>query len=674
MGRFTRRGALAGLAASPVLAAGWQAASAAAAPAAAPQPPSLDEFIAKPLARAAVLSPDGQQIAVVKVAEEGKVRKAFIDLMDAGDPDLKRRRVSLGDLDVEGLAWGANDRLLVSMRYETEVNAVVTGSRLGENFGSTKLRRTIAMGLDGDNQVALFGKSLELLRFNEDLTEIIDLLPDDPDNILMRAWDPTQNVWALYKVDIRTGLPDLMERGTLNTSTWWTRDGAPVLREDWNGSGTVASFYYRQPGQSVWKFVRKARLNELSKPDFDFLAPTPDPAIWLVSTTNDPGGARSVYKFDLTTMAIGDRVLAHADRDIDDCLLDSRRNLVGAAFVDDRIAYEFADASLAPHFRGVNAFFTNTSNVEIGSLTPDHNRMLAKVSSPTDPGGFYFYDRVAHRLQGLDATRPWLSTDRLAPVEILDVKARDGQALRAYLTAPLATGPRPLVVMPHGGPEARDSYDFDLIAQAFAAQGWMVLQPNFRGSGGYGQAFAQAGRRHWADTMQADVEDAVDQLLAAGRADPKRVAIWGGSYGGYASLMGAIRRPQLYRSAVSLAGVTDAGAFLAFQRRRDDDGISYDYWVKQLGDPKADAELIASESPTTHAAGIQVPVLLLHGTKDDIVDISQSRAMNDALKHASKSVQYVELKDAGHHLDKWDDKTLRTILQTSVDFIGKSFV
>jgi dipeptidyl aminopeptidase/acylaminoacyl peptidase len=665
---FTRRGLLAA-GAAPALAGAWLARADAAG-----SPPTIEALIQKPLVRGAALSPDGKRIAIIKQAEEGKQRQSFIELIDADDPALKRIRVPLGNLDVQSLAWGANDRFLVSVYYEVTQAGTITGSLLKANQYGLKLARTVAMGLDGGGQVVLFGKDEKILSFNYDLTMIVDLLPDDPDHVLMMAGDPHEGVWALYTVDIRTGLSHLYERGGLDTTGWWTKDGVPVLRRDAVGDGRrVEALYARLPGHADWKFLRKYRLNEVDKPDFDVLAPTEDASVFLVATMGDSDSAKAVRKWDLATGALGDLVVSHPDRDIEDCLIDSRRRLVAAAYGDDRIGYEFADASLAPHFRGISKFFGDDSNVVLADITPDHNRMLARVSSPTDRGGYYFYDRAAHRLQGLDLTHPWLASSQLAKVEMLDVKARDGQALRAYLTAPLAGGPRPLVVMPHGGPELRDTYQFDLFAQAFAAQGWLVLQPNFRGSGGYGRAFAEAGHRHWGDLMQADVEDAADQVIGSGRVDAKRVAIWGASYGGYAALMGAIRRPDFYRCAVSLAGVTDLATMLAWEKTQDPDGLIYAYEIKRIGDPKTDGALIAAGSPVTHVAAIKTPVLLMHGTKDKIVDPAQSREMAAALKSAGKTCSYVELPGAGHHLNEWDEKTRTTILQTSVDFIGKSF-
>lgn len=667
MYKLTRRGLLAA-GATPALAAAWPARADTA-------PPTIEALIQKPLARAAALSPDGKRIAVVKQAEEGKKRASFIDLIDAEDPALKRVRVPLADLDVQSLVWGADDRLLVSVLYDANVSGQVTGSRLGDAYYDLKLARTVAMGLDGGDQVVLFHKEAGILSANYDLTMIVDLIPDDPGYVLMMALDPSEWVWALYNVDIHTGLVRRIERGNSETTWWWTENGVPVLRQDAVGDGRrVNALYARPKGQADWKFLRKFRRNELDKPDFDVLALSEEANVWLVSTMGDTDAAKTVHKFDLATGALGDVVLSHADRDIEACLVDPQRKLVAAAYGDDRIGYEFADASLAPHFRGIDKFFGGDSNVDLVDITADHNRMIALVSSPTDRGGYYFYDRVAHRLEGLDLTHPWLSSSQLAKMEMLDIKARDGQALRAYLTVPLVGGPRPLVVMPHGGPEDRDTYRFELFAQAFAAQGWLVLQPNFRGSGGYGRAFAEAGHRHWGDVMQADVEDAADQVIASGRVDKKRVAIWGASYGGYAALMGAIRRPDFYRCAVSLAGLANLATMLEWEKKQDPDGLLFALWSGRIGDPKTDGALIAADSPVNHAAAITAPVLLMHGTKDDIVDPAQSRAMAAALKGAGKTYTYVELPGAGHHLDEWDEKTSRTILQTSVDFLAKSFV
>jgi dipeptidyl aminopeptidase/acylaminoacyl peptidase len=637
---------------------------------AAPTPPTIEMLARKPLVRGAALSPDGKHIAMV-LAEEGQDHGAFIDLMDADDPDLRRRRVHVVDVDAQGIAWGAPDRLLVFVQNKLNVAVTDTGSHMADDVPVT-LSRIVAMGLDGSQQVVLFGPETSIRAANADLTTIVDMLPDDPDHVLMRASEPQSGVWSLYRVDIRTGAAVPIERGGLGAFFWWMQNNVAVLRADVNDTGRVMTFFSRRPGETDWKAIHKTRVSEIERPDFQILTWTADPLVWLVAATAEGESGSAVHKFNVGTATLGEAVLKHPDRDVVGWLIDAKGGLVAAAYGDDRLGYEFTDPVLAAHYRGINKYFSDDSNVELVDITPDHNRLLARVSSPTDPGGYYFYDRAAVNLKGLSAVSPALDSDSLSPMEMLDVKARDGLALRAYLTAPRVAGPRPLIVLPHGGPELRDSYVFDLFAQTFAAQGWMVLQPNFRGSGGYGRAFAEAGHRHWGDLMQQDVEDAADHVIASGRVDPKRVAIWGASYGGYAALMGPVRRPDFYRCAVSLAGVTDIAKLLEFVRRDDLDGVVVNYEIKRVGDPKTDAALIAAESPVTHAAAIRIPVLLLHGTKDQIVDPAQSREMADALKRAGKTYTYLEIKDAGHHISDWDEKMTKTILQTSVDFLAKA--
>jgi len=278
-------------------------------------------------------------------------------------------------------------------------------------------------------------------------------------------------------------------------------------------------------GETAWKFVRKVRRNEIDKPDFEFLAPTDAAGVWLVSTARTPTAPRRCNRFDLATGALGDVVLAHADRDIEGCLLDSRRNLVAAAYGDDRIGYEFADQTLG-RISGASTPSSATTATSIWSASRTTTTGCWRWSAARPTAAAITSTTARPTAAGAGHDPPWLASAQLARMEMLDVKARDGQALRAYLTVPLAGGPRPLVVMPHGGPELRDTYRFDIFAQAFAAQGWMVLQPNFRGSGGYGRAFAEAGHRHWGDLMQQDLETPWTRSSALARRR-QAVAIWG---------------------------------------------------------------------------------------------------------------------------------------------------
>jgi dipeptidyl aminopeptidase/acylaminoacyl peptidase len=479
----------------------------------------------------------------------------------------------------------------------------------------------------------------------------------------------------VHKVDVATGSSVLVEAGVDNTFEFKTAKGVPVLRWDVLTPRTQA-IYARPVGGTGWKLVRKVRINEADNGDFRPVGMVADdPDLWLALLDDPDKPGSTLVTLNLKTLELGAApVVSHTE--FGEPLFDPHQKFFAAELLGDRTDYEFADKSLAGHYRAMNKFFDNQCNVDIVAWSPDHNRLVASVSGPTEPGVFYLYDRAARRFDVVDEQRPWLR-DRLAAVEMLDLKTRDGVAMRAYLTVPIASagaGPRPLVVMPHGGPEDHDTFCFDLVAQTFAARGWLVLQPNFRGSSGYGSDFALAGRRHWGDRMQEDVEDAVASVLASGRADPKRVAIWGASYGGYAALMGAVRRPDLYKAAVSIAGISDLPDFLAFQKGRETaESLAYQYWRSQFGDPATDSDAMVAASPRRRAKEIRAPVLLMHGNKDEIVDFNQSRTMADALKSAGKSCDYVVLEGEGHHLDDWKDKTRTLVLTRSCDVLAKAF-
>ena len=237
----------------------------------------------------------------------------------------------------------------------------------------------------------------------------------------------------------------------------------------------------------------------------------------------------------------------------------------------------------------------------------------------------------------------------MAPMRATSYRARDGLEIPAYLSLPAGTGakpaaPLPAIVMPHGGPGARDFSSFDPLVQLFTSRGYAVLQMNYRGSAGYGSAFQGAGHHQWGQAMQDDVTDGTRWLAAEGFADPRRTCIVGWSYGGYAALMGAVKEPELYACVVSIAGVSDLPDLIASKRNYINGRIG----TAAIGDLWTDRKSLEANSPVNGADRIRAPVLLAHGTKDRVVQIKQSTDMAKALKRAGKSFQYVELEDADH--------------------------
>ncbi|MEJ2815505.1 alpha/beta fold hydrolase [Caulobacter sp. CCG-8] len=665
---ISRRRILAGAAASPL------AAMAGGATAQAPTPPTLEEILAPPTLLGAALSPDGRQLACLRMERKGELMKAYVLLQPADRPRDPPTVVLIGDYDVQRLEWANNERLLIWVLIHKNLDGSPTGQTYGELFFPSPQIRVLSVSLDGADSAVLFGKEGGPVSRAADLGSIVDLLVDDPKNVLMQAWDYDKGCLLLYKVDIYTGEAVFFERGAQETYGWLTQNGLPVIRLDTNRRGNIVWIYTRPPGQTRWTLYRKLRRNELEQiSDFNVVGATAEAGVMLVTTQHERGGDRVLQRFDLQTLQLGEVLASRSDRDIDSVVMDERGGLLAASFTDDREDYVFFDQALKAHYRGLQSYFKNDVNLGFIDVSLDHNRFVISASSPTRPGSLWLYDKPAGALTPLGEMRPWL-TGRLAPTTILKLKSRDGLDLTAYLTTPLnaAVGPRPLVIFPHGGPEARDAYGFDQFVQAFAARGWYVLQVNFRGSSGYGKAFADAGRKRWGEEMQNDIEDALVAVVAKGGIDQGRIAICGASYGGYAALMGAVKTPKVYRAVVSIAGVSDLPEMVAYTRREDGgDSLVYAYVVETIGDPVADKALLERSSPAFRAKEITAPVMLIHGVHDGVVPIEQSNRMAKALKAAGNPAKRLDIKWVGHR--GWDGFTTKTILSAAITHIETAF-
>jgi dipeptidyl aminopeptidase/acylaminoacyl peptidase len=270
-------------------------------------------------------------------------------------------------------------------------------------------------------------------------------------------------------------------------------------------------------------------------------------------------------------------------------------------------------------------------------------KVVVKTESASSPPAYYYFDVAKNVYKPLGSAYPQLSGLAIAETRPISYDARDGLEIDGYLTVPKGAEARnlPLIVYPHGGPASRDFLRFDYWVQYFASRGWAVLQMNFRGSEGYGRAFEKAGEHQWGKAMQDDITDGVRWAVEQGIADPGRICIVGGSYGGYAALQGLTSTPGLYRCAVSLNGVSDIQAFISDKRYYASYQLVRDYLAQE--DP-------AAVSPANHAANVEAPVLIVHGTKDRTVDHDQSERMSAALRKAGKPVVAAELEGGDHFL------------------------
>lgn len=622
---------------------------------------SAEHFAAQPSAFAPAVSPSGRYIAIPKRRPDKTVAITVVDL-DAPAGTGAHTSVLPEKIYFESVDWGNEDRLLVSFHTLTSDNR--------------RIYRIVALDRDGNNMQVLFN-NLRHMKYRADLSTIVHPLPDDPQNVLIAAYD-TSDKLALFKVDVGTGKAELMERGKSNTIKWLTDlKGVARARWDYNERSDTMEIYLRQGGGDDWVFVTKYGTDDF--PDLSFVGFGDDPRVAIVASrqSSDRFG---MFEYDTVSRTLGKPVFQHPSVDVGDPvggpLYDPyNTKLLGVYYVEDLMEHHFFEPDLARVQAKLAATLSDASSISLLSWSVDRARFVVESMGPRDPGTYYLYDTKKDALTKISTRYPGLPSSELGEVLIIKFKARDGTRIPGYLTMPPGKGTKklPLVVMPHGGPELRDYVTYDEWAQMLANAGYAVLQPNFRGSGGYGQAFTAAGHRQWGRLMQDDVTDGVKALVADGTADPSRICIVGASYGGYAALAGGAFTPDLYKCVVSIAGVGDLPEFVTDRGREfTTDSWSYKIWVERVGDPRVDIELMKAASPAFNATKFKVPVLLIHGDKDDIVPIEQSRRMDKALRDAGKPVEFITIDGEGHHFaaEESDIRVMKEIDRFLATHIG----
>jgi dipeptidyl aminopeptidase/acylaminoacyl peptidase len=345
---------------------------------------------------------------------------------------------------------------------------------------------------------------------------------------------------------------------------------------------------------------------------------------------------------------------------------------IGEELLNDQREMTFFAPALEARWRGARKAFPNNI-VHLKSWSTDFNRLIVFTEGGDDSGTYWLVDILKHSADPIGTPYPTVKSADVGPVQMVDYRASDGLALRGVLTLPPGKQPKalPLVVLPHGGPAARDYPGFDWWAQAFASRGYAVFQPNFRGSAGYGIQFRNAGMGEWGRKMQTDISDGVADLAKRGIVDPKRACIVGASYGGYAALAGVTVQQGLYRCAVSVAGVADLSDMLVHEHKVSDapSSSSIRYWRAFMGATSSSDSRLTPITPTALADKADAPILLIHGNKDTVVPIDQSETMESALKRAGKLVEFVKMDNEDHWLSR--EETRIVMLKSAVAFVEK---
>lgn len=615
----------------------FHCAAASAEPAAGPMP--IETLAQIPFFSEPVISPDGRRL-VARINGEGVEKLAVYDL--AGPRDAAPKIIPTQGA-IRWYGWAGDDRVLVgntlfSITFLTLPLQMTRLSAYDLKTGTTSAIQA-GSGMLGDTVVYTDpGGRFVLLSAQKD-------------------HDDSPSVW---RVDLATGAAVEIQRKSANIWSWFVDDRGTVrggISYD-SGSWTV---HRRDPETGELKRAGSGKVapGRESAVDSIGLLAGGDSGIIV---TNERTGRFGVYRYDLGAQAIGEPIFEHPEVDVTKPQISADGQKVEAVYYEDdlpRVAW------LTPELKQLQEQIDRTFPGKVNRVlnhSRDRNRVLVWSGSASDPGTYYVFDRKAKRMEAFASPYEGLSEPQLSPVKPVRYQARDGLQIRAYLTLPRGAEPRalPLILLPHGGPFLRDSYQFDPLVQFLASRGYAVLQPNFRGSTGFGRDFVERGYGQWGGKMQDDLDDGVAWLAGQGMVDPKRVCIAGLSYGGYAALWGAIRNPEIYRCAISMAGVSDVRAMLKYDGRALVATRYSKLWRRKVeGEERRD---LAAVSPLQQSARLNVPVLIAHGERDSNVPVDQSRQMIKALKKRGARVQSAFYPNSGHGFTQSAD---------SVDFMKR---
>ena len=602
----------------------------------------LAHFARLPLVEHLTLSPDGQRIA--GFLNHGNDTVLFVrDL--AGDPTLRPiLKTDNRSHRFSWLRWANNERLAVSARY---------ASRRG--WTEVAETRLFSIKRDGSGLVNLVREApFSNGRAAQFQDQVIDWLPEDGQHVLMQLAEDGSASPAVYRVNVETARR-VPVHGPRTGVRQWLTDRQHQVRVGLRQEGARIDVLVCDPDGQNWRSAWRYDVFDAS-------------AVWPLGFGADPNrlivaadheGRRAVFEVDLRDPALPRRpLLVHPHHDLTGQLLHDPAT--GEAIGIDtgmlgNAGDSFWSAATKGLLQAIDRALPGRRNTLLQFDGSGKKYLLYSIGNG-EPGRFFVGFRDKGELTPLAETHPELAGQALPRKEALALRARDGHPLPSFVTLPVGVAPRklPTVVLPHGGPISLDSADFDPWVQFLANRGYAVLQVNFRGSAGFGHAHLRSGLKRWGLEMQDDLSDALQWLVDQGTADPARVCIVGGSYGGFAALMGAAKTPDLYRCAVSFAGVSDLIDLGLHQRQFVDAEAVFE---RQVGAVWGDRDQLKATSPRRLAAQIKAPVLLVHGTADRSVPFDQSDDMASALKRAGKTYRFVRQEDGDHHLSHQAHRT-----------------
>lgn len=574
---------------------------------------SLEDFFRNPEKSGFQISPDGKYISFL--APYNKRMNIYVkELGKNGETKVTEEK----DRDISGYFWTNNNRIL----FLKDVGG-------DENF---KL-----FGVDPD------GKNLlPLTDFPNVRTQVIDILDNSPDEIIVGLNKRNPEVFDAYRLNTKTAELKMVAENPGNIQGWLT-DHDGNLRIAVATDGVNQSVLYRKTENDKFKAILTTSFKESMSPEF-FTFDNKN----LIALSNIGRDKLAAIEFDPETGKEVKVLYENPDYDLSSVSYSKKRKvLIATTYNSWKNERHFFDKEFEALFNKLKAIYPD-QEVGIADITKEEDKLIYATFSDRNQGVYYLYDVKTDKSEKLAEVAPWINSGDMAEMKPIEYKSRDGLTIHGYLTLPKGIEAKnlPVIINVHGGPWHRDSWHFNPEVQFFANRGYAVMQINFRGSTGYGKKFWEASFKQWGKKMQDDITDGVNWLITQGIADKKKVCIYGGSYGGYATLAGLAFTPDVYACGVDYVGVSNLFTFMK---------TIPPYWKPMLemmyemvGDPVKDSVMMREASPVFHADKINVPLFIAQGANDPRVNKAESDQMVDALKKRGVAVEYLVKDNEGH--------------------------
>ncbi|MGD9980171.1 MAG: alpha/beta hydrolase family protein [Hyphomonadaceae bacterium] len=649
----------------------------------------LDWFLGYDDFRGATISPSGRYMALLRHDEIGDALMV-VDLETRQSRAIQRAR-SDQSLEISDVRFVSDQRLIFTLAQKNRVvftrRTAVRRANVDDGFEWNA--RIYSSSIDGTGLVALYDPSAQQGLPRYLAARFVSLLRDDDNHVLIIV--PAVGGAELRKVNVNDGSFTTVDQGTLFTFNWVVDvNGAPVLRQDVVGNGRGYTWLRRGPGQSRWTEIITFRGAEgaNSGPTFSPVGPAVTPGQVFVLARREGSDTSGLYAFDAATGEYTQTIHTNDRFDVSSAVRDVETStILAACWWGHRWECEPKDAAFAERWAAINQALGDNVNIRLVGRAEDGNRWLVFTDGPQDLGTYYLYNHANRSLNVAFRQRPNASANLLPTQRVVEYTTSDGQRQWGYLWIPPGvTNARnlPLIVVPHGGPEGRDVWGYDPFANAYAANGYAVFQPNFRGGGGSGRSFVEAGHGQWGQRMQDDVADGTRYLIEQGIADPNRICINGWSYGGYVAFTASFLNTDLFKCSVAGAGVSDLRAMMRWVRAGSTGNdviqgggggsqtMSYQYWTEAIGNPGRDGERLDQFSAAQNAERVGMPLLIIHGDEDQTVPIEQSEIMVRALQRVGKDARLITLHDIDHYATPIQGDAWRTVLTEALAFFNQN--